>query len=108
MPSSDPAEVVHIAGGVVTANGVKRQRCMWCGALLLEYDLANVARPLEPGEDPDAPWSPAMFDVGSHVAVSGTWPKMMRVVEPDPHPEQEGDLLIPDGSCLDLDPAVTR
>jgi hypothetical protein len=36
---------------------------------MLSYDLTRVARPLEPGEDPEHPnpWTPSMFEVGKLV-----------------------------------------
>lgn len=48
-------EILHLAGPVVVYGNVRRQRCVWCGALIQEMPLARMARQLEPGEDPDSP-----------------------------------------------------
>jgi hypothetical protein len=87
------SEVVHIAGPDVTVGCYLRQRCAWCGAVLVDYDLHRVAVP--EGQDP----RPATWPVGELVAVDGpaSW-----VVGHD-----DGDPL-PDGACGSLDPAVTR
>lgn len=59
----------HIASPVVTigtdGGDFIRQRCGWCGTVLLEYDLARVAVPV--GTDP----MPATWPVGSLVTVDG-------------------------------------
>jgi hypothetical protein len=106
------AEITHIAGPDLTVSGrYLRQRCSWCGALLLDYDLANLARPLEPGEDPEnpEPWRPGTFEVGSLVRVagafeSGGWTSFERV-ELEPH--ENGDGRLPEGACALLDPVAT-
>lgn len=106
------AELIHLVGTEITVEGrYLRQRCSWCGALLLDYDLASVARPLEEGEDPENPnpWKPATWTVGGFVAVDdhSGW-RMARAVEATPHPEHEGEFRMPKGNCcLLLDPAVT-
>lgn len=57
----------HIASPVVTINDRHlRQRCGWCGVVLLEYDLARVAVPV--GTDP----MPATWPAGSLVTVDGS------------------------------------
>ena len=38
--------VVHIAGNDVQVGSRLRQRCAWCGAVLVDYDLANIAVPV--------------------------------------------------------------
>ncbi|MEZ0077383.1 hypothetical protein [Planotetraspora sp. GP83] len=37
--------VVHIAGPDIQVGAQLRQRCAWCGAVLLDYDLSCVAVP---------------------------------------------------------------
>lgn len=105
--ASEPAEVVHVAGPTLRAGHVRRQRCSWCGALLSEYDLSRIARPLEPGEDPEnpEPWEPASWPVGGLVAISGTNPVCSRAVEPE---LVDGDPQIPADACMALDDEVTR
>ena len=90
--------VIHIAGLDVQVGARLRQRCAWCGAVLLDYDLTRVARPLEPGEDPDAEWRPATWEAGALVEVDG--PGMFVV------PHEPGEQL-PPSTCAHLDDDVT-
>jgi hypothetical protein len=58
--------VTHIASeNVVIGDRYLRQRCGWCGEVLLEYDLARVAVPV--GGDP----TPATWPHGALVRVDG-------------------------------------
>jgi hypothetical protein len=105
------SEIVHIAGVDLNVHGrYVRQRCSWCGALLLDYDLARISRVLEPGEDPAAPWQPATFAVGAQVAVAGAFEDggwtSYRVLPPELAEDGVSGKLA-EGSCADLDPAVT-
>lgn len=91
-------EILHLAGPVVVYDNVRRQRCVWCGALIDERPLERLARVLEPGEDPDnpEPWEPAVWE--GWVAVSGTSP---RVLSSRPEPP---DAKAPERSCMRLMP----
>jgi hypothetical protein len=91
------AELVHVAGPVVTVNERQRQRCAWCGTLLLDYDLKNIA--VQIPDDGSPPPPPATWPVGAQVAVDGvaSW-EVLQTKDP---------LLLPDNSCVELDPAVT-
>lgn len=74
--------VTHIAAQHITVNDrYLRQRCGWCGDILIDYDLARTAVPV--GTDP----TPATWPVGALVRVDGpaSW-----VIE--------GERL-PDNSC---------
>jgi hypothetical protein len=84
--------IVHIVGPDVTVNARLRQRCAWCGAVLVDYALERVMVP--EGQDP----RPRMWAVGALVEVDGgtSW-----VVVHAP-----GDPL-PAGACAQLDPEVT-
>lgn len=58
--------VTHIAAPEITINDrYMRQRCGWCGEVLVEYDLARVAVPA--GTDP----RPATWEPGALVTVDG-------------------------------------
>lgn len=58
--------VTHIAAPQVTIDDrFMRQRCAWCGDVLLEYDLTRVAVPV--GQNP----TPATWPTGALVAVDG-------------------------------------
>lgn len=83
---------IHIAGNDVQVGTQLRQRCAWCGAILVDYDLVRVAVPI--GQDP----RPATWPVGALVEVDGnaSW-----VVE------HEDGATIPAGACANLDHEVT-
>ncbi len=84
--------VIHIAGNDVQVNVQLRQRCAWCGALLIDYALDRIAVPT--GTDP----RPATWPPGELVAIDGG---LSYVVD-----HEDGQPL-PDGSCGKLDPEVT-
>lgn len=86
--------LIHIAGvHVQIGDCYLRQRCAWCGAVLIDYDLANIAVP--EGQDP----TPAVWPHGDLVQVDGmaSW-----TVE-----HADGGPLPPD-ACALLDPELTR
>ena len=84
--------VIHIAGNYVQVNAQLRQRCAWCGATLIDYNLERVAVPT--GTDP----RPATWPIGELVAVDGGLSYMV---------EHEDGQLLPEGACGKLDPEVT-
>lgn len=84
---------MHIAGVHVKVGPYLRQRCAWCGAVLLDYDLSKIAVP--EGQDP----SPATWPIGELVKVDGGLSVLLE--------HEDGDPL-PDGACAKLDPEVTR
>jgi hypothetical protein len=85
------AKVVHIAGADLQVGDRLRQRCCWCGVVLVDYALDRVAVP--EGQDP----RPATWPTGALVEVDGnvSW-----VV-----PYEEGQPL-PANACAKLDPDV--
>lgn len=94
---AEPVEVVHIAGLPVTLHRPEgdylRQRCTWCGALLIDYNLATVAVPAgQPG--------PGAWEPGKLVATIAGNPKIQHLVDDD------GERL-PDRCCARLDPEAT-
>lgn len=94
----------HIVGPALTMDSrsrgrVLRQRCLWCGALVLEVELERVAVQLPADGSPPAPigtWEP-----GAVVRLEGTNPKISALVEVGP------DDLLPDDTCANLDYEVT-
>lgn len=84
--------VVHIAGPDIQVGAQLRQRCAWCGAVLIDYDLNRIAVP--EGQDP----RPSTWPVGELIEVDGpaSW-----VVE-----HTDGDQL-PPNACGQLDHEVT-
>lgn len=59
--------ITHIAGTVVHVNTLMRQRCGWCGAVLIDENLDHV---MVMSDDP-ARASVPTWEVGTFVAVSG-------------------------------------
>lgn len=84
--------VVHIAGAQVQVGPHLRQRCSWCGAVLIDCDLRGIAVPV--GQDP----TPGMWETGRLVAVDG--PASYVVAHED-------GAELPRGACALLDDAVT-
>jgi hypothetical protein len=91
-PQPAPGGVVHIAGVRVQVGALLRQRCAWCGTVLIDYDLARIAVPL--GEDP----TPATWPTGDLVLVDG---RMSTVA---PHVDGED---LPPNACARIDPEFT-
>lgn len=85
--------VVHVAGADIAFNDLLRQRCAWCGAILIDQDLKLVLVP-EGTQDRGFPVWPA----GSFIGVDGSMKYFI--------PFENGDPF-PDGLCAKLDPAVT-
>ncbi len=88
------SEESHIAGLDVEIGPYLRQRCAWCGTVLLDYDLRNVAVQTEATDKSVATWP-----VGEVIRVDGN---MSSVVE------HESGNQLPEDSCMNLDPLVTR
>lgn len=84
--------MVHVAGIVVSMETRVRQRCGWCGAVLIDVDTAHMA------VFGDVPMEPATWEVGALVALEGeaSWIVVL----------SDGDEL-PADSCGSLDPTVT-
>ena len=85
--------LTHIAGPHVTVNARLRQRCAWCGATLIDYDLDRMAVPV--GQDS----TPATWPAGALVAVDG--PASWLV-------DHEDGAPLPDDACAVIDAEVTR
>ena len=76
--------IIHIAGLDIQVGSKLVQRCAWCGALLVNYDLERIAVPV--GQDP----RPATWEIGRLVAIDGA--VSCTVAHTD------GDSL-PEGTC---------
>lgn len=62
-------QVTHVAAQTITIDGrYLRQLCAWCGEVLIDYDLANVAMVVTP-DDPNP--TPATWPTGNLVRVDG-------------------------------------
>lgn len=87
--------VTHIAGTVVTVEDrYLRQRCSWCGAILVDYDLTHLAYT---SDTPVEQRHPATWPVGQLVTVDGGLSFVL----------DEG-VGLPDWSCALLDPTATQ
>lgn len=89
----NPGAVVHIAGAFVALDQLLRQRCAWCGAILIDYNLAEVAVPV--GQE----GAPGVWPVGELIVVDGNLSAQVPHVDGDP---------LPDDACARIDPAVTK
>lgn len=107
MPTDDQERygesygVAHWTGAWLRVGPRLRQRCAWCGAVMLDVDLSTIAFAGERTDvEPDDPtcgfptWEPGTF-----VRHDGN----MWVVVPAP-PE---DVTLPDSFCIALDPDLT-
>lgn len=91
------AALIHLAGIPAHIDTHLRQRCAWCGAVIIDVDLATVAVQVREGEEP-APYP--TWEVGGFVLIDGG---VHATIE---HVERLRDL--PEASCLTLDPAATQ
>jgi len=70
----DTNETVHITSQVITVDGrFMKQRCVWCGELITDYDLSMCA-----SSDGSAP---SGFEGGILVAVDGENPRHTYKIE---------------------------
>lgn len=84
--------VTHIAGSQMQLFGIfLRQRCDWCGIILIEYDLRRVSVPV--GQD----HLPSMYPAGSLVRVD----EHVSAVIENPEIIDGGTQLPPDSCAFD-------
>lgn len=84
--------IVHIAGPDIQVNAQLRQRCAWCGAVLIDYALERIAVP--EGQDP----RPGTWPVGALIEVDGPVSSIV--------PHVDGGQL-PANACAQIDHDVT-
>jgi len=89
------AGVVHIVGVAIEIGPLIRQRCSWCGAVLVDCDLRLMG--FEERTPPEER-RPATWTSGGLVEIDGN---MTTVVD------HEDGAVLPANSCGLLDPAVT-
>lgn len=97
-------EIIHLAGAQITFDGVIRQRCCWCGALIEEREPAMMAVAIDETASQEVQGE-EVADVGrahweGFVAVAGTNPVAMWSVD---EPE---DGKAPERSCMRLLPRL--
>jgi hypothetical protein len=83
--------ITHIAGLRIETGPLVRQRCAWCGAVLVDADLTMIA-----------------FEVDDPSKTIGTWPPGAQVHVDGPASSIHAGDQLPDDSCAALDPAVTH
>ncbi|MFB4312930.1 hypothetical protein [Actinomadura sp. 21ATH] len=85
--------MIHIAGqALVVPPGHMRQRCSWCGAVLIDQNLERLAVP------EGQALTPARWEFGALVEVDGSMSRVVPYVEGEP---------LPAGACALVDPEVT-
>lgn len=97
--------VVHIAGVDVQVGSRLRQRCSWCGATIIDVDLANIAIMVEPGEEPGPHPTWPVGSLVEHTGVDGegaTGGGVTTTVEPQM--EDDGSIKLPARACAKLLP----
>jgi hypothetical protein len=71
---------IHIAGLALRVGPLVRQRCAWCGIVLLDFDLNSEASP-----DPLPPWDKRVFAPDTLVRLTvGAGFTELAVVQPEP------------------------
>lgn len=91
--------IVHIAGAPVQVGTHLRQRCSWCGGVLVDQDLAMTAVPV--GQDPTYPTWP----VGELIEIDGLDESTVSMTSVLEH---EDGQAVPDHCCAKLSPEATR
>jgi hypothetical protein len=106
MPDQPPknAAMSHVVGPALTMDSrsrgrVLRQRCLWCGVLILEVELDRVAVQLP--ADGSEPRPIGTWEPGAVVEIADGNPRISALVEVGP------DELLPGNACANLDHEVT-
>jgi hypothetical protein len=91
----------HLAGIHVTVDGrYVRQRCAWCGEIIVDADATLIAKPVaDIREGETAAEFVGVWPVSRFVRVDGRNPRVTELLD-----EAEG---YPDDACMAIDPAVT-
>ncbi len=82
--------MIHIVGLDIRYGTLHRQRCAWCGEVLIDDDLSLMTSISSDG----GPCDPKAFPVGGLVRIEGSNPVMSSVI-----PEEEHQGKIPIGCC---------
>lgn len=89
--------IVHIAGHDIQVGPHLRQRCAWCGGVLIDVNLSRISVPV--GQEGDYPTWPT----GALIEINGLGGTSMTTVLE----HADGDP-VPDTCCAKLGPEVTR
>lgn len=93
------AAVVHIAGVDIRVGSVMRQRCAWCGEILMERDFSMMATQIQPGESEEQAIEGMMRSRWEPLALVRIDENLSVVVEPEEVPAGEHPK-IPEDSCM--------
>lgn len=99
---------VHIAGVPAQFGPYLRQRCSWCGAVLIDVDLSAIAFAIPEGKTEEQARADGDFTYSTweiNVLIGREGPATF-VVPDVPSATGEG-FTVPDDCCMRLDPAVT-
>jgi len=87
--------VTHIAGNDIQIGNLLRQRCAWCGAVLVDYNLDQI---MYTEDTPVDERRPATWPVGELVEIDGIATKLV------PH---ENGAQLPANACGRIEAAIT-
>lgn len=90
--------MTHLAAPALDACGRLRQRCGWCGALLLEYPVSGIVDRSRLETFPAGAWVRLLTTAGQRYA---------SVLPNEEHPDFPERVDIPVDACLQIDPDVT-
>lgn len=103
---TETSGVSHIVSHLVQVGPYRRQRCVWCGAVILDEDLSRMSWKL--AEDGTDPGPGNGWEAGGVVEIDGS---MTRVIPGEEWPlsaDGSGDRALPANCCARLDPEATR
>lgn len=80
--------VSHVAGIEVQVGNFLRQRCGWCGEIIIDVDLSRIAVAIDP-DDPDKEPTYPVWPVGDLIRVDGGLTCVLDI----------GDGPLPDDAC---------
>jgi hypothetical protein len=102
--SDESTTIVHLAGPCIRFENLQRQRCLWCGSVLVDDDLERMAFPInEDGSVPDPPKG-FPFERFVEVTKSGGF-RATSVVEVEPL--EDGSVRVPDNACMRMPAELT-
>jgi hypothetical protein len=90
--------ITHIAGNDVQVGGQLRQRCAWCGTVLIDYALGRLMVPVDQLPADGSDFRPGTWPVGALVELNGG---VSRIVE------HEDGKPLPENACGTAHPEVT-
>lgn len=96
--------VTHFAGPDVQCGPQLRQRCSWCGAVLVDVDLSRTATVVAEGEEPG---QYPRWPMGELVQVWGDGTVSNTIDADELETHDDGSRKLPPDSCARIDHSVT-